>query len=203
MFTSHRNEVETTTTTPKTGDVYTLLIGSWPELNEEGALSLTAQFWHETGSGKHCYNWNLGNVKAGVAVPHMYLKNVWEVFSGLLMATELVARTPGQAHVATVTEIRDHGWPCPPGKAIVVFQPPHEQCRFRAYASLADGAAKWIEHHQRIAAQNPDYLAQLNAGDLPAIARSLKLARYYTAGEEGYAAAMVRSRVAILKARDA
>ena len=56
-----------------------MLRTSWPELTENGARTLAAQFMGETGGGRFCFNWNLGNVKAGPNDPHMCLRGVWEV----------------------------------------------------------------------------------------------------------------------------
>jgi len=95
-------------------------------------------------------------------------------------------------------EIKKHGWKCP--VATVVFEPPHGQCRFRAYASLQDGAKRWLGHHQRIAAKDAGYVTALNAGDIAAVAHALKVARYYTASETDYARNMTRTRAQIDKA---
>lgn len=195
MYTTNPLEVETRRTTPTAPQVYALLVEQWGhELNEEGCLSLTAQFWHETGGGKYCFGWNLGNIKASATVPHQYLRNVWEVYRD-------PSKAPSDplARAATADECKAKGWGCPPGAVVVVFQPPHAQCRFRAYASLAEGAAKWVEHHRKIAKADPDYLPNLNAGRLEGAAKDLREARYYTGDEGGYARAMVRARETVLK----
>jgi hypothetical protein len=198
-YTASPNEQVTTHTSPQAADVIRLLRAAWPELLETGARTLTAQFKVETGSGKYCFNWNLGNVKSGPDDLHMYLKNVWEVDSPE-GAHAQVAKANGLGHVATAEEIKTRGWPCPPGRAIAVFSPPHAQCRFRAYPSLEEGAERWIKHHQHIAQRNPSYLAQLNAGDVPAVAHSLKQSGYYTADEAGYARNMTVAKQEIERA---
>jgi hypothetical protein len=190
-YTDSPNEFVTTRTTPSVAAVVMMLQAAWPELTNNGARTLTAQFMAETGGGKYCFNWNLGNVKAGANEPHMYLANVWECDSqdG---ANAQIARSGGLARIATSDEIRVHGWKCP--RVVVVFSPPHPQCRFRAYASLADGAQRWLGHHRRIASRNPNFLAALNVGDVAAVAHALKMARYYTAAEVDYARAMRRAK---------
>jgi hypothetical protein len=167
------------------------LLAAWPELSNNGARTLAAQFMAETGNGKYCFNWNLGNVKAGANEPHMYLANVWECDSQA-GADAQVARAGGLARIATTDEASKHGWKCP--NVVVVFSPPHAQCRFRAYASLADGAPRWLAHHRRIAERDATFLTALNAGDVAAVAHALKMARYYTAAEVDYARAMKRAK---------
>jgi hypothetical protein len=195
-YTDSPLEMITRRTTPTARDVVAMLRSSWAQLSEAGARTLTAQFMAETGGGKYCFNWNLGNVKSGAGEPHMYLRGVWEVDSPTGAAGQ-VARANGLAHVATADEIKKHGWSCPSGKAVAVFDPPHPQCRFRAYVSLRDGAQKWLGHHQRIAVRNSTYLASLNAGNVAAVAHALKLAGYYTAGEADYARAMTKTKAEV------
>ena len=74
-YTSNPNEVPTQTTTPSALDVVNMLLHVWTALNQNGARTLTAQFMAETGEGRFCFNWNLGNVKAAATDPHMYLHN--------------------------------------------------------------------------------------------------------------------------------
>ena len=195
-FTDSAKEVVTERTTPAPSDVVALLKGNWTELQEAGARTLTAQFMHETGGGKYCFNWNLGNVKSGPNEMHMYLKGVWEVDSPE-QANSQVAKSGGLGRIATADEIKKHGWSCPPGKNVVVFSPPHSQCRFRAYASLQEGAQKWMGHHKNIALKNSQYLTEVNGGDCAAVARSLKKVGYYTGGEADYARSMTAQKAKI------
>ena len=148
-----------------------MLLAAWPELTNNGARTLTAQFMAETGGGKYCFNWNLGNVKAGANEPHMYLRNVWECDSQA-GAEAQIARSNGLARIATDDEIRTHGWKCP--QVVVVFNPPHPQCRFRAYGSLQEGSQRWLNHHKAIARNDSNFITALNAGDIAAVARALR-----------------------------
>jgi hypothetical protein len=75
-----------------------------------------------------------------------------------------------------------------------VFQPPHRICRFRAYASLAEAAGKWLQRHQTIAKHDAGFLPSLNQGDCAKVAHSLKIAKYYTGPEPAYAAGMTRMK---------
>jgi hypothetical protein len=185
-YTDNPNEVATKNTVPAAKDVVSMLRQGWSELNEQGARTLTAQFLHETGGGKYCFNWNLGNVKAkDASVLHMYLRNVWEgLDAGAADAT--VARSNGLAHIATADEIKAHGWQIP-GKTIVVFQPPHDAARFLAYPSLSEGASGWLTRHKGYATAHAEYLGYLNAGDCANVAHALKSYRYYTGDEAVYA----------------
>lgn len=71
----------------------------------------------------------------------------------------------------------------------VFFDPPHPQCRFRAFESLADGAADYLELlHRRFAVAWPAVVA----GDAAAFGHALKAAHYYTADEHAYTALLVR-----------
>jgi len=193
-YTNNPSEVVTRRTTPTAREVVSMLLQSWSDLAEKGARTLTAQFMAETGEGKYCFNWNLGNVKAGANESHMYLRNVWECDTQSGALTH-VQQSGGLAHIATADEIRKNGWKCP--GAVVVYEPPHAQCRFRAYSSLTDGAQRWLGHHQKIANKNPQFLSALNNGDVPAVAKALKQAGYYTAAESDYARAMTREKAKI------
>lgn len=199
IYTTNPNEVNTVHTAPSASDVVSLLKQNWAELTSNGARTLTAQFMHETGGGKYCFNWNLGNVKSGPNELHMYLNGVWEVDSPEAAASQ-VAKSGGLGRIATGDEIKKKGWSCPPGKNVVVFQPPHAQCRFRAYPSLQDGAQKWLGRHKALAQRNTKYLAEVNSGDTAAVAKSLKKDGYYTGGEADYARSMKSQKAAIDKA---
>lgn len=192
LYTEHANERRTKTTTPTAKEVVDMLFAEWAELTQAGARTLTAQFMGETGSGRYCFNWNLGNVKSpSQNVPHMYLRNVWECMSESQAASAVTANSE-LVHIATEDEIKKHGWRCK--NTVVVFNPPHPACRFRAYDSLREGAQRWLGHHKGIAAKNAIYLEKLNAGDIPAVAHILKQNKYYTAAESDYRAAMERHR---------
>ena len=81
-YTKNPNEVPTKHTVPRSTDVIAMIIAAWPELTQQGARTLTAQFLHETGEAKYCFNWNLGNVKEVNANKlHNYLIDVWEPLS--------------------------------------------------------------------------------------------------------------------------
>jgi hypothetical protein len=198
-YTDNPNELPVKRTAPPAADVVKMLHQSWPELNEEGARVLTAQFMHETGEGKYCFNWNLGNVKCKkdeTNVPHHYLKDTWEIL-GKDGAVAMCKQAGGLAYIASETEAKQHGWSHSSGKVVAVFEPPHYACRFRSYASLEDGAARWITHHRAVAGKFSTYIDTLNKGDCAATANILKRASYYTGSEGDYAKNMTSKKAKI------
>jgi hypothetical protein len=198
-YTQNPNEVPTKRTTPAPGDVVTFLHQAWSDLTEVGARTLTAQFMHETGNGQSCYNWNLGNVKCKpteTTLPHMYLKNTWELLAPAA-ALKLVTESQGLGFLATEDEIRAHKWSRRGGTVIAVFEPPHYIARFKAYASLAEGAQRWMSHHRGVASRFSGYLAAVNAGDCVLVANILFRAHYYTGSEGDYARNMTAKKAQI------
>lgn len=70
------------------------------------------------------------------------------------------------------------------------FDPPHPQCRFRAFKSLEDGA----KDHLQFLAGRTRYAtswSMLLRGDPEGFVRALKAAGYFTANEQSYKAAVV------------
>lgn len=192
-YTDNPNEVVTKTTVPAPKEVIAMLRSGWTELSEQGARTLTAQFLFETGGGKNCFNWNLGNVKAVTnTVPHMYLRNTTEGFPAGAAEFE-VNHGGGLARIATAEEVKAKGWAIA-GRAVVVFQPPHPTSRFLAYPSLTIGATGWMNHHKRLALKFATYLASANAGDCIEVAHLLKMAHYYTGNEGTYARQMTNKK---------
>jgi hypothetical protein len=193
LYTQNPKEVGACTTTPTPRDVVAILKEKWLQLSDAGARTLAAQFMGETGNGRFCFNWNLGNEKATPAEPHYFLRDVWEVESPARAARH-VADSNGLARLSTPEETRTRGWSCPAGKEVVVYEPPHAETRFRAYDALGDGAQKWIARYQRTATHDPTFLPALNAGDTAAVAHALKRAGYYSDGETHYAASMAHKK---------
>jgi peptidoglycan hydrolase-like protein with peptidoglycan-binding domain len=200
-YTANPNEVAAKSTKPTPRQVFDMLHSNWGALTENGARTLTAQFMFETGGGKYCFNWNLGNKKGGTNHPHMYLRNTFECRSAAIAQAD-VANGNGLARLATADEIKQHGWKCSDAVSNVamLYDPPHPTSRFRAYASLEEGARFWIDHHADIAEKNPDYIKALNAGDIGAVARALKQANYYNSAEADYARGMTGTKADIDRA---
>jgi hypothetical protein len=198
-YTENPNELPTKNTAPPPADCVRLLHANWAELNEVGARVLTAQCMHETGEGKYCFNWNLGNVKCKkdeTNIPHHYLRDVWEIL-GKDGATNMVIASEGLGYIASEAEAKKRGWTHSSGKVVAVFEPPHYVCRFKSYASFEDGSKRWIAHHKTVAAKFPTYLETLNSGDCAATANLLKRASYYTGDEGAYAKSMTSMKAKI------
>jgi len=195
--TDNPNEIGTHTTTFTAAQLVPMIKAKWPQLSDEGARTLAAQCAIECGrGGSNCFNFNVGNVKAGPNEPHMYLHHVWEVTSES-DAAKMVANAHGLAHIATPEEMKAHGWTCDPGQSIVIFEPPHAQCRFKAYTSMDEGVTRWVARHQAIAVKDPNYLGALNRGDVPSVAHALKKVGYYSQTEPKYLSGMQREKAFI------
>ena len=167
----------------------------WPDIGEQGARTLAAQFSIETGAGRHCYNFNIGNPKAGPSEPHMYLRGVWEG----LGRSELDRMRGDTKFGALVREeapadILKKGHVVPGGKIVVILDPPHPGARFRANATLELGVERFAALHQRIGAKNGVYVPALRSGDSRAVARILGTVGYYTGNVDAYAQGMINQR---------
>ena len=179
------------------GQVVPVLRSIWPEIGEQGARTLAAQFALETGSGRHCYNYNLGNHKAGAKEPHMFLRGVWE---GLGHGEiERMQRDPtfgALVREESVADIRKNGHVVPPGKVVVLLDPPHPGARFRANATLEAGVERFTELHRRIAAKQEQFVPALRAGDSRGVARILgsPAVSYFTGNVDAYAQGMTNHR---------
>jgi hypothetical protein len=93
-----------------------------------------------------------------------------------------VKRVPGQPWT-----MLPHVWEIIGGQK-VVFDPPHPQTHFRAFATIEEGVAAYLETmRRRFASAWP----AVEAGDPRGFAHALKLAHYYTASEADYAKALV------------
>ncbi len=169
----------------------------WPEIGELGARTLAAQFALETGSGRHCYNFNLGNHKAGANEPHMYLRGVWE---GVPRATfERLRADPTFGELVreeTPREIAQKGHLVQPGNIVIAFAPPHPVARFRSHATVEDGVSRFVSLHRRIGNRVPEFLVALRLGDTRGAARILgsSAVRYYTGNVDAYAQGMMNHR---------
>lgn len=174
-----------------------LLRDAWPEIGEQGARTLAAQFAMETGSGRHCYNFNLGNHKAFGKETHMYLRGVWEGLDRRELERMQQSSTFGAfVHEESAADIRKNGHLVPPGKTVVILDPPHPGARFRANLTLEAGVERFAAHHRRIAEKSDEFVVTLRAGDCRGVARILgspKIA-YFTGNVDAYAQGMTNHR---------
>jgi hypothetical protein len=190
LFTNSPNERNTHHYPATVREILALVKTAWPEIGETGARTLTAQWAHETRDGTNCWNYNMGNFKAPSAgVLHMYLRGVWEVVP-TASAAKLIGGAGGLARLATANECRAKGWSHKSTQSVVVFDPPHEGARFRAFDSLAEGVQFWVGQHKDYGRRNPAHVPAIAAGDTATVAHVLKLVGYYTGSEPDYAAGM-------------
>ena len=140
-----------------------------PDLPWTSLLVLLSQWSVETGGGRACWNWNLGNKKRIPGRPFTMLRNTWEIL-----------RSPVTGpHVTSSIDQGDGTWR-------VTFQPPHPQTHFQAFDSAEAGIFAYVDGMRRRFAR-----AWVTLADGPeAFAHALKTLRYYTAPADAYARSM-------------
>lgn len=150
---------------------------------KEAIAVLWAQNRIETG-GDYCWNWNIANVKKvpGDGFNFHCLNNVWEGYAPV-DAARLIAS--GEARE---DKNADHAKAVGVDRVSVLFNPPHRQTQFRAFASLDAAMGEHLEllAHKRYTTAWPSVLA----GDYRAFAQALKERGYFTAAASAYAAGM-------------
>jgi hypothetical protein len=146
---------------------------------DERALTvLVAMSAHETGEWRSCWNYNLGNVKAGETWPGLYtcLTNVWEVLNGVTRWFSPRGETAGKNG-----PLKGPEYATPPG---------HPQTRFRAYSNLVDGVDGFAAKMTGMYRKSLDVL--LTGGTSDAFVASLKRQRYFTGDLVKYQASVRR-----------
>ena len=179
------------------GQIVPTLRDVWPEIGEAGARTLAAQFAIETGAGRHCYNFNIGNHKAGPTEPHMYLRGIWEGLSrSELERMQGDARFGNLVREESLSDIQRKGHAVPTGKIVVILGPPHPGARFRSNPNLEAGVERFAALHKRIGSKNPSYLSALQAGDARTAAHILGSPQvgYFTGNADAYAQGMLNYR---------
>lgn len=134
---------------------------------DERALDVLVAFSaHETARWRSCWNYNLGNVKAGPTWPGLYtcLTNVWEVLNGVTRWFSPAGETQGEGGPVIGTP-----YTTPPG---------HPQTRFRAYASLEDGVDGFVTKMSGL--YRPSLDALLKGASADSFIASLKRQKYFT-----------------------
>lgn len=136
----------------------------------------------ETGNGKSCWNYNLGNVKATPS---------WKGDYCYFACNEILKDAQAAGYVARARP-RTDGKPGPDaaitknrgdGTSIVWFYPDNAGCRFRAFRSLNEGVADHLGFLQR---RFKSAWPALLAGDVAGFVRALRQAGYFTADEAPY-----------------
>jgi hypothetical protein len=130
----------------------------------------------ETGWWKECWNWNLGNAKAGPYALHCY-RECGEELPATAFQREDV-------RVRIVKEYERNGRPF----ASVVFSPNHPQTRFKAFASLEEAVE---DHLEMVCKVFPKSWAALKLGNAKGYAAALAAEGYYTADPAQYSNTLV------------
>ena len=143
---------------------------------------LVSQWALETGWGKsmHCYN--VGNIKARETDDHCYFACNEVLNTASAKKNYAAAIANGTAKITK--EQAD-------GNCIIWFYPKHPGCRFRAYATLDDGAYDYLKllvEHRTFKRAWPAVLA----GNPQEFAKLLHDAGYYTASVASYTASVMR-----------
>ena len=150
----------------------TTLTGHAP--SEHALTTLVAMSALETGHWKSCWNYNLGNVKAGETWQGLYtcLSKVREVKDGKDHWYNPDGETDGKGG-----PVIGYRYTVPPG---------HPATRFRAYSSLAEGSVGWCEKLVKGYRRPLELL--LAGADTDTFAVQLKNLRYFTADLANYQA---------------
>lgn len=176
--------------------VYRALEAAWGRIfndkpTQEALTVCVSQWALETGWGKSCFNWNLGNMKAreGDGLDHTFYPT-WEVLPRAVahgLAAKAEPRTrpvDGAGPDVVITSETD-------STAVVWFYPDHYMCRFRSFRSLDEGAEEYLKalfHRYKKA------WVSLATGNPSCFAETLKTYDYFTApldGPKGYRTALV------------
>jgi hypothetical protein len=186
----HREAVKTPLTAP---DVYVGLRDAWQSVwsetpKHESLCVLLAQWALETGRGKSCFNYNLGNVKSREGDGYDF--TFFSTTENLPLEAAQRWLDSGDRRVRILSK----------GTAVacILFLPDHPGCRFRSFSTLAEGGIDYLKLlHSRFSAAWPAVLL----GDARCFARELKRARYYTADEQPYGDALASLAAEFAKAQ--
>lgn len=152
---------------------------AWGRISANFVAMVWAKYIAET-SNKHCYNWNIGNVKdvPGDGFDYHCLRGVLEGVTKE-RADALVAS--GQVSLSRNEQQKLDVYPL----VAVIYEPPHPATRFRSYDSLAQAMPAHLEFLRR---KYPAAFEVAHKGDVAAFVRALS--GYMTASASQYTKAM-------------
>lgn len=143
---------------------------------------LLSQSALETGAWSACRAFNLGNIKNPLRADDWCYFTTQERLPSATAHKMAAASTPSAA--CTIVPGSDDGtW------ARVVVEPRHIACCFRAFSSLEEGAAWYLDF---LAAHETTAWPAVLAGDPIAFSHALKQHGYYTAAEHEYVSGVCR-----------
>ena len=188
-YTNESNEVLAKSTPFDSADLVAAIGRDWEGLGLVGAKSLVAQHLFETGGGRACFNWNIGNFKSDAATSHFYLKDVWECVSRSTAEIDMAKSPPQVCREATVAELVKPRIACGGGAVSMIYNPPSYMARFRAFVTLDEGTHFWCDYFRK---DHPAMIEPMRTGDMPALAHAMKQAGYFSGDEADYANGMQR-----------
>lgn len=167
-----------------TQDMLTALGTAWANYfhnppTKEQICILIAQWALETGWGKFMWNYNIGNAKSVNSDGRDYTFFTCNEILPIATAQKMLAASPGLVEIRSTTGTT----------ANTYFHPEHPACRFRAFTTLALGAADYLDLLvNRFSDDNQEKNAWhwVTVGDPSAFCHALKLKGYYTADEGQY-----------------
>lgn len=153
----------------------------WGQMPGRPSINLLmAQWAQETSRGRSCFNFCLGNVKATDKWEGDYCERPCNELLTEAQANSAFFRAGKQADgTADVVFGATVG-----GLRIVWFHPPNPASRFRAFATLEEGA---VDYLSILADRFSGAWGDVVAGDPVRFAQSLKTLRYFTADVGEYA----------------
>jgi hypothetical protein len=182
---SERLPADITTCTPE--EMFDALGYAWVQLfnetpKKESLLCLLCQWALETGWGKECYAWNIGNFKSSDGDGRDFTYYKCDERFEPPQASHYVAgaqpRSDGSGKPNCVFESNNKD-----GTVSVYFWPDHPVSRFRAYHTLHAGAIDYVSSlFNRFKLAWP----AIKAGDPDQFVHQLKAQGYFTADENSY-----------------
>lgn len=197
--------ISTVRTVPSPMEFCRALLVEWPEATKEGSGVLYSQFAGETGDGKFCWNWNLGNVKAPntanqhADIDYVSLVGVWEGFSfkdenhdGFINEQDRVMFIARMVQTGYWREDMDQSHQSAVGASRVslIATQKNAAAWFLAFDSLNDGMHRYVQ--DRKYGHWASTWPFIEAGDVRGYAQALGKMHYYTTSPESYAAALVQ-----------
>lgn len=155
---------------------------------KESIWVLMSQWALESGWGRSCHCYNLGNVKSREGDGYDYTYFACNEILPKASAEKLQAKDPKRAKI---TSYRSDG------TAIIWFYPDHPGCRFRAFRTLQEGA---LDHLVILVKKFDKAWSAVAEGDPAKFAHLLKVQSYYTADEYSYTASLVGCFQSLAKA---
>lgn len=161
-------------------EFYSVLGAVCPTLSHEARCILMAHWALETGRGRKCMNYNIGNFKALPGRDWCYF-TTWERIQGT-KAHEMLEASTTDAPCEFVSQL--------PSLAVIIkFKPKHPAAKFCAYLTFEKGLKDYIRHLQ---ARFPDVWTAMAQGDPVAFTDALWADRYFT-GDLGVYTQSIRS----------